>query len=472
MTRTTATARTATAQTTAAQTTAVRTATARTATARTATAWTATGQTTTARTTARARRAVATGAAALGIWLATAATGPERTCRASGFLIYDISGEAIGRASAVSAGISEPSAVWFNPAALTDLRGVSASAGTVFVTARSTFSPAAGGGDTDSNRGNFFLPTLFAHAALNDSWAAGMGVYTAFGIGIRWPDGWVGREAAIAASLQTVAFNPTLAFKPHPQFSMAAGFDAIRAAVDFTNGLPAIVGGDVRLAGGTWGYGFNLAALYRIVPERLQVALMYRSRVKLSFKGNADFSPANPDFERSLPDQPGTAAITLPDIITAGVMGRPRSDLMLGFDANLVLWQSYDRIDITFSNPGTPGRTIQPDGHNAFTLRAGVDWAAERWPGLHVRGGLIFDRSAIRAEGLGPGLPDADRVDATLGVGYARGKVKADVGYMLVYFLPADAKTGREGPEGTYHTIAHLIGLTLAVSWPAQPRSP
>jgi len=43
------------------------------------------------------------------------AAGPAR---ASGFLVYDLSGEAIGRASAVSAETREPAANWFNPAAL------------------------------------------------------------------------------------------------------------------------------------------------------------------------------------------------------------------------------------------------------------------------------------------------------------------------------------------------------------------
>ena len=41
-----------------------------------------------------------------------------RPCLASGFLIYDISGQAMARASAVSADVDEPAAVWFNPANL------------------------------------------------------------------------------------------------------------------------------------------------------------------------------------------------------------------------------------------------------------------------------------------------------------------------------------------------------------------
>src|SRR4029079_10098495 len=143
------------------------------------------------------------------------------------------------------------------PAALAYMDGVAAAGGGVFITARSRFTPASGAAETESERGNFFLPTLYARARVHDRVAVGMGVYTAFGIGIEWPNGWMGRESAISATLKTLAFNPTVAFKIDERFSVAAGFDALRGAVDFVTGLPALVGGDVELAGGTWGYGFN-----------------------------------------------------------------------------------------------------------------------------------------------------------------------------------------------------------------------
>ena len=389
-----------------------------------------------------------------------------RPCFASGFLIYDISGEAIGRGSAVTADDEEPAAVWFNPANLAYLKGVSGSAGGVFLTTKSSFSPSGGGPDTDTDRGNFLLPAFFANGRLTDRVAVGVGAFSTFGIGITWPDDWVGREAAINASLKTLTLNPTVAVLVHRQIAVAAGFDAVRSTVDFRNGLPAIIGGDVRLAAGTWGYGFNVGALYKIYPGRLHVALTYRSRVKLDFdNGRANFNPANPDFKPALPDQGGTASITLPDIVTAGVMGRPRADLALSFDANLVLWSTYDRIDINFQS--APPRAIVPNGQNAFTLRAGADWTFPgRWPGLHLRGGLIYDLGAIPSSNLGPGLPDSDRIDVALGVGYGRGHFRGDLGYLLVIFLPADATGGTEGPVGTYNTIANLFGLTLTATWP------
>ena len=377
--------------------------------------------------------------------------------RASGFLIYDLSGEAIGRASAVSAETREPAANWFNPAALAYLEGSNVAAGAVIVSARSYFTAKDSGEQTSSERGNFVLPTIYAQTKLGQRVALGLGIYSAFGIGIEWPDDWHGRESAISASLQTLSFNPNVAVKVDEHWSFAAGFDAIRSTVDFENGLPSIVGGKVRLAGGAWGYGFNVAALYRALPDRLHFALTYRSRVKLSYDGRADFQPGNPDFARSLADQSGHAEITLPDIITAGVIGRPTRALTLGFDVNTVLWSSYDHIPIDFAS--APDRALNPQGHTALTFRGGVDVALPL--GVHARGGLIYDRGAIPAHGISPALPDSDRIDLTAGLGYQRGFFKADLGYMLVLFLPVDATGGVEGPEGRYITHAELLGLTV-----------
>ncbi|HEY3494844.1 MAG TPA: outer membrane protein transport protein [Polyangiaceae bacterium] len=392
---------------------------------------------------------------ALALFAATSlAAAPSR---ANGFLIYDLSGEALGRASAVSADATEPAANWFNPASLAYLEGIQASIGGTFVTARTSFEQAGTGDQTSSERGNFVLPALFASAKVSDELALGVGVYSAFGIGLTWPYDWLGRENAISASLVALSFNPNVALKLSDQWSVAVGFDALRSTVDFQNGLPPLVGGDVRLVGGTWGFGFNAGVLYRAIPEELQFALTYRSRVKLGFEGQADFSPENPDFGRALPDQPGHADITLPDIITFGVLGKPARSLKLTFEVNTVLWSTYDTIDIDFES--APDRALHPQGQNSFTLRAGADYLLLD-SGVHVRGGIIFDRSALPAEGISPALPESDRIDFALGLGYEKQHFKIDLGYLLVNFLPAEAKGGTESPEGTYHTTAHLLGLT------------
>jgi len=376
--------------------------------------------------------------------------------RGAGFLIYDLSGEALGKASAVSASTSEPAAVWFNPAALA-FAPSGVSLGSVLVVADSEFEPEGGGPRTDTEGGVFVLPTVFANARVHQRVALALGVFPAFGLSIKWPEAWIGRESAIKASITTVNVNPTVAVQLLPRLSLGAGFQAVRAAVEFINGLPAPVGGTARLGGGTWGYGGNVALLFRALPETLHLALGYRSRVKLDFQGRVDFAP-HPDFEPSLPDQGGSASITLPDVFTLGVMWRPVPRLTLTFDPNLVLWNTYDQLVIDFEQ--APDLVMERDNHPAVTLRFGAEWTFPQ-SGWALRGGFIFDQNPSPEETLAPSLPDANRVDFALGVGYTRRWFTADLGYLLVYFLPSDARGGTEGPPGTYRSVAHLLGLTL-----------
>jgi long-chain fatty acid transport protein len=377
--------------------------------------------------------------------------------RAAGYLIYDLSGEALGKASAVVASTREPAAVWFNPAALTEM-GHGVSVGGVGVFARSRFEPEAGGEEIKTEPGRFFLPTVVATAKVTDQVAVGFGAFPAFGLAIEWPEDWVGREAVIKAMVETFTLNPTVAVRLMPGLSLGVGFQAVRASVEFINGLPAVVEGTARLGGGTWGYGGNVALLYQPqMLEQLAFGLTYRSRVKLEFTGRVDFDPGR-DFEPTLPDQGGTAELTLPDILSFGSSWRVAPAVTLTFDVNYVLWSTYDELMVDFDQ--APDLIQTRNNKNAFTLRLGADWSTPV-QGLSVRGGFIFDQNPSPSENLAPSLPDANRLDFGAGVGYRWNWARADLGYLLVYFLPSDSTGGQEGPVGTYKSLAQLLGLTL-----------
>lgn len=406
---------------------------------------------------------IATGTARYGWGLAAglALSAIAASAQASGYLVYDASAEALGKASAVTASVNEPAAVWFNPGALGFMTGMGASLGGTVALANNSFRPSDGSPDVHTRAGRFFLPALYAEGAIGERFHVGMGALTAFGLGIAWPSDWVGREAAIEAKIETFTLNPTIAYKINEWISVGAGFQAVRAMVEFTNGLPAPIDGTVRVGGGTWGYGGNVGILARVLPDVLHLGLTYRSRVKLSFAGRADFDP-RPEFANSLPDQGGSADITLPDIITAGVLWRPRPTLALTFDPNLVLWGTYDEIVLDFDT--ADDKVLARRFHQAVTLRFGAEWTTP-FPGLSLRGGFIYDQNPSPEDTLAPSLPDSHRLDLALGVGYRRGWFKADLGYLLVYFLPTESTGGVEGPEGTYRTISHLIGITVGAQF-------
>ena len=147
------------------------------------------------------------------------------------------------------------------------------------------------------------------------------------------------------------------------------------------------------------------------------------------------------------------------------MMGRPRADLALSFDANVVLWSTYDRIDINFQS--APDRAIVSNGHNTFTLRGGADWTfPHRWPGLHLRGGLIYDHGAIPSSNLGPALPDSDRIDVGAGRRLRPRSFPRRPRLSAGRLSAGRLHRGTEGPVGTYNTVAHLLGLTLTATWP------
>jgi long-chain fatty acid transport protein len=386
---------------------------------------------------------------------------------AGGFVLPEQTGEALGMGGAVSASTLEPGAVWYDPAALVFVEGVQASLSSTLFLAQAQFTLRDGGEEVQADPTRQLVPSFFASGRVADRVALGLGVSVPFGLGVKWADDWPGREHGIESSLDVLNVNPVVAYRILPQLSIAAGFDLMKAAVDIRRGLPTSGTDTLRIAGDAWGYGANVAVLYRILPERLHAALSYRSRAELELDGLADFEVAEPVFGGRLFDQPGTATLTLPDIVTLGVMYRPHPSVRIGLDGHAVLWSTYDRIPIDFEDPATPDAELVPDYHDAVNVRAGAEWSTPL-RGLRARLGFVVDPNAAPEHGISPALPDGDRFDASAGVGYHGADLGVDLGYMLVLFLPSDARAPDDptqlpqSPEGTYRTTAHLLGLTVS----------
>jgi long-chain fatty acid transport protein len=377
--------------------------------------------------------------------------------RAGGFLIYDVSGEAVAKGSAVVASSTAPDAVWYNPAGIAFGAPYQFSLGTVYTTADSTFRPKGGGKDVGSIPGNYFLPHLFASVRAADWLYVGVGGYSVYGLGVEWPQDWVGRVSTITSALTTATINPTLTFKPHKDLAIGIGFDAVRGALDATQGLPEPIGGTARFGAAGWGYGANVGVLWRAIPDKLSVGVTWRSRITLVMDGRIDIAP-RPEFLRDLPGGKVHTELTLPDIVAFGVSFRPVPEVELGVDANIIAWSTYDKTVLKRDNAAD---IVMDHGWtDALVLRVGVDWATPV-KGLNVRAGLIYDKTPVPDEVLEPSTPDADQIDVCLGLGYQWKWLKADLGYQLIAFLPHEAATGRLGPEGTYRTLGHFLALTM-----------
>jgi long-chain fatty acid transport protein len=327
---------------------------------------------------------------------------------------------------------------------------------------RTRFSPKLPGPDVESPSEARFIPSLFGHVPLGDRVQASLALLAPFGLAVSWPEGWVGAQESLSSQLTVLSVNPSLALRIDDRLSLAVGLSALHGTVSLALALPTPPGGLASLTGQAWGVGANVGLLFRALPDQLHFGASYRSRARLEFHGDADFSPEMTGFEAFFTDQHAKAAITFPDVIAFGAMARPHPQLELSVEVDWVLWTTLRELVVDFERPATPDRHVELGSVNPLSGRLGIEWS---WPEqrLAARTGISFDKSSSRADSLSASAPDGDRVGVGAGLGWSFGRVGLDVAYFYAYFLPTRALGPNAHPEGTYRSSAHVLALTVAV---------
>jgi long-chain fatty acid transport protein len=402
-----------------------------------------------------------------GLTMLVVATAPATT-RASGFLLYEQSATALGKGSAMVASARDPSAAWFNPAALGFVAFAAAALNTAVLVPSTSFEPRLPGPGVANPREARLVPSLFAHVPLGDRVQTSLALLAPFGLAVVWPDGWVGAQDSLSTALTVIALNPSLAVRIDDRLSVAAGLSVMHGSVSLALALPTPPGGLATLSGEAWGVGFNLAVLFRLLPDQLHLGASYRSKARLPFHGNADFAPETTGFEALFTDQRASAVINFPDVIAFGVMARPHPQLELSAEVDWVRWTTLRELVVDFERPATFDRHIELASVNPLSGRFGIEWS---WPdiALAVRTGASFDKSSSRAENVSASAPDGDRVGIGAGFGWSSGRVSFDAAYFYAYFLPTRAFGPNAHPEGTYRASAHVVALTVAVRGNSRP---
>ena len=244
---------------------------------------------------------------------------------ASGYLLYEASPSGMAQGGAMMADGSEASALFYNPAGLARLKGFNGQlAFTGYYAGNVSFRSSTTGVKESADPGFFALPTAFASYKANDWLTLGVGGYSAYGLGAKWPTGWSGYSQVKEATLASYQIQPTLAFGPWKGVSFAAGVDILFGSVDITRGIPITDGkfGEARIAGGAAAIGFNAGVFYE-PNEWVRLGATFRSPVKIKLNdGAADFTVPKA-FEESFRDQRVTTSLTTPAMAGLGARFTP-----------------------------------------------------------------------------------------------------------------------------------------------------
>ena len=398
---------------------------------------------------------------------------------AGGFQINEQGARAMGMANAFTGVANNPSAIFFNPAGITQLNGTQFLGGVSIIAPSVKFigpSPLTKEWKMDSQ---IFTPfDFYATHQFSEKFYAGLSVNNQYGLGTKWPSDWIGNQLAIDTEIKSFFFTPVVAYKFSDQFSLSVGAVIAVANVKIVNAIvhPLTNKPDVQveLKGDNTSFGFTAGLMYQ-PTKQVSLGLSYRSEVKFDFKGTATSTPAG--FNHPLlggayiafPNGDVTAPLTTPQNITFGLGIMPSPDLTLAADFQYVGWSSYDKLEITFSNydldPTTPGmqgvESVDRKYQNTFIIRGGAEYKTSDV--LALRGGLFFDKNPIKDEYVEPQLPDGNRLGVNVGLGYKfTPKFGVDFAYLLLIVAERDVTNSVFHFNGTYKNMINVFALDFS----------
>jgi long-chain fatty acid transport protein len=322
----------------------------------------------------------------------------------------------------------------------------------------------------------FLTPNVYASYALENGIVFGVGFYAPFGLGTEWPENWAGRDRAVKTDLQALVLNPTVAYKVNDMLLVGVGFSYMWSNVklSYFPNLGPVQGlapnGKVALdaKGNSW--SANGGVIFKPTSD-LSIGVSYRHSTEVSFEGSATFTNMG-QIAPYFPGGVGTTTIKFPNQIFAGVSYKLSEHLALELDYQWIGWSSYDTLAIglpvgpVFPLAGRPlqGPSKSPKNwSDASMVRLGGEYVMDQWS---FRLGVITDFTPQPARYVEPLLPDADRMEATAGIGYElmEGFV-VEVAYQFIIFKDRSVTGPSNGDlntfPGRYKNLANLGALSL-----------
>ena len=416
---------------------------------------------------------------------------------AVGYELEEQSVTNLGYAFAGAAHPEDASAMFFNPAGMSYLKGSEVAAGVNLIDVHAQFtnqgsiSPAGplfplSGGNGGNPVGANWIPNLYFVTDVTPRTKFGFGINSPFDLKTEYPSDWVGRYQAIESKVQTININPAISYAATNQLSVGAGvnFQYLKAnlsnAIDFGAAcfgslfgpaactsagiLPGTQDGIGKVSGDSWGTGFNFGLLYKI-DANSTLGLAYRSSISHNTSGNANFTnPTLPGpfaaITAGVTNTTAHANLTVPDSLSANFSTLVAPNLTLLGDVTWDGWSKFRELRVRYDN-GLPDTVDSENWRNTVrvALGLGYDWSSD----LKLRAGIHYEGSTVPDSTRDTRLPDDDHTLLAIGATYNFNKDNSlDFGYAHLWVKDAPVNhtlTGSGTVIGQYKLSADIAGL-------------
>ena len=398
---------------------------------------------------------------------------------ANGFRLADQDAFATARGGAFVATADNASAVYYNPAGITQLEGLNFRGGLYGIYLNPSFTPPPPGNTNTYHIKNQWaaVPQFFGTYTPND-WplSFGLGVYAPYGGNLGWPQDTGFRSVAISGSLNYVTINPVVALKLAPGFSIAGGLMVNYADLAMDQGLLRFqrpLTNFFRFEGNGWSLGYNLGLRWQ-PHEKISLGATFRSTATVRLEGQTEFEQQPLRGLYPATNRVAHADFKFPLTAVVGISYRPTPKWNLEFDADYTDWSSFGTINLYQKDPPSGLKTNTPvilKWQASSIYEFGVTHYFDN--GWRVSAGYAFDQNSVPDAYYSPLAADLDRHFISAGVGFRGKRFDLDLAYQFGYGPAHTVKgshpsstSGRfagQTADGTYDFISHAVQLTVGM---------
>ena len=372
----------------------------------------------------------------------------------SGFGLYEMSAKAHALGGAVVGEAVDASAVFYNPATLSDLTNVTVTVGFVTEHPRARMKVDGGSGSTAMDSGLFWLPHVNLAVPLPWNLTLGLGCAPEFGLGSAFDENWELVSSSQETTVESLTFAPTLSAAVTEDWSVGAGarllwFDFEQYSEPVPGRLNHRLKGDNGVRDCGWQVGTRLR-----VRDDLSLGLVYKSQLDVHVRGKSDLSGLTEAF------RPAKTKLTMPDSVTFGANWDVTDAWHLGSALTWTHWSTIGTLDFNLGGTHTPCELDWEDTWRV-TFAPSYDFA-ENWTWLFS---YAYETDCTGGQ-KSTMLPAADRHMLATGLAWRCGggfEVTFDYGLIVMggkTSRAADA-TGTLRNYEPHRGLSHAVGLTV-----------
>ena len=388
---------------------------------------------------------------------------------AGGFAIREQSVESQGASFAGSAAFGGLSSMYWNPAAAANKDGLNFDSNYSVILPKAEITTKAGtslalvGPNSSGDIGSpALVPASYANyqfVNFDRNLYLGLGLNSPFGLSTEPENNnYKGSVVGRTSRLFTLNVNPNLAYKVSPSLTLGAGVQRMYAngTFKFATGVPA--GPSTGFEGTGVAFGATAGLMYTPTTSTT-IGLGYRSRLTEKLEGNFYTNVLNPA---------GTAAkadIKLPDIVTLSLKQALTHNTRLLGTIEWSNWSRFEELRVvrtTGPTAGTSLAVIDASWQDGWMFALGGEYDVNS--ALTLRTGAAYEISPIDAATKRiAGIPDSDRIWASLGASYKwSDRTTFDLAYTHVFLK--DAELDRLAAGTGFRVFADTTASTDIIS--------